>query len=482
MNLAVNTKVLPKGLAWYAKRLTVMNPAEIMYRVREGLAMQSLYLRYRLSKPAFTPRFGTRDIPQHQFCTGAASLLPELPWIFQPDHQEIARLLGGTLSALSHNWVWRPDAAVWHEAPDTKRLWPQSFFHHIPYREGNPYGDIRIAWEPSRLQHLVALGLYAKQAEPEMCRRAVEVIETHLLSWIVSNPPLTGIHYVSVMECALRLIAVCHAVDLIRDRLIQPEKVWVGVLNLIESHAELIRKRVSGHSSSGNHTVAEAAGLVYAGLLFPRMDMAERWLANGLDLLEKEAAHQIRQDGGGREESLWYLRFVSDLYGLVVSLLRHHQQPLPQKLEQAWERSRTFLQAMMRSGDGALPPMGDSDNGYALSPCLQFVATGGARAPGLTSFHASGYSILHGQHQERLLFDHGELGMAPCYAHGHADALSVQLEIGTRELLIDPGTYSYTGHPQWRRYFRSTRAHNTVTVNGRGSSGAGNVLSLVSTV
>ena len=148
-----------------------------------------------------------------------------------------------------------------------------------------------------------------------MCRRAVEVIETHLLSWIVSNPPLTGIHYVSVMECALRLIAVCHAVDLIRDRLIQPERVWVGVLNLIESHAELIRKRVSGHSSSGNHTVAEAAGLVYAGLLFPRMDMAERWLANGLDLLEKEAAHQIRQDGGGREESLWYLRFVSDLYG-----------------------------------------------------------------------------------------------------------------------------------------------------------------------
>ena len=68
---------------------------------------------------------------------------------------------------------------------------------------------------------------------------------------------------------------------------------------------------------------------------------------------------------------------------------------------------------MMRSGDGALPPMGDSDNGYALSPCLQFVATGGERAPGLTSFHASGYSILHGQHQERLLFDHGELGMAP---------------------------------------------------------------------
>ncbi len=466
MNLSVNIN-LPKGLAWYAKRLGVMKPCEIMHRVREGLAMQSMHLRYRLSKTASTPRFDAQDIPHHQFCAGTDSLLPTLPWVFPPDHQDIARLLSGSMSALSHDWTWRHDAAVWHEAPDTKRQWPQTFFHRIPYREGNPYGDIRIAWEPSRLQHLITLALYAHQAEPEMRRRAVEVVETQFLSWIAANPPLTGIHYVSVMECALRLMAMCHALDLIREWLIQPEKVWVGALNLIGSHAEFIRKRVSGHSSSGNHTVAEAAGLVYAGLLFPRMDMAERWLAYGLYLLEKEAPHQIRQDGGGREESLWYLRFVSDLYGLVVSLLRHQQQLIPQKIEQAFERSRTFLQAMMRSTDGALPPIGDSDNGYALSPFLQFAPTEGEPAPGLTSFHLAGYSILRGQNQERLLFDHGELGMAPCYAHGHADALSVQLEIGDRELLIDTGTYSYTGHPDWRQYFRSTRAHNTVTVDGQ---------------
>jgi hypothetical protein len=195
--------------------------------------------------------------------------------------------------------------------------------------------------------------------------------------------------------------------------------------------------------------------------------MAERWLAYGLYLLEQEAPHQIRQDGGGREEALWYLRFVSDLYGLVVSLFRHHGQLIPQKLEQAFERSRDFLQTMTRFTDGRLPPIGDGDNGYALSPFLQFGPVRTEPSPGLTSFHLSGYSILQGRNQERLLFDHGELGMAPCYAHGHADALSVQLEVGNRELLIDPGTYTYTGHPDWRQYFRGTRAHNTVTVDGQ---------------
>ncbi len=467
IDFSVNTNVLPKGLAWYAKRLSVMGPGEIMHRVREGIAMQSLQLQYRLSKSATAQHYGPQDIPRHQFCGGFEQQLPKLPWQFDIDQKEIARLLRGTISALSHEWTWRPDAAVWHEAPDTKQAWPQIFFHRIPYREGNPYGDIRIAWEPSRLQHLVTLALYAQQAPPDGRRQAVELIETQLLSWVTANPPLTGIHYVSVMECALRLLAVCHTLDLVRPWLTQPEKIWAGLLNLVASHAELIRRRVSGHSSSGNHTIAEAAGLIYAGLLFPKMELAERWLAYGLYLLEQEAPHQIRQDGGGREEAIWYLRFISDLYGLVIELLRHHQQLIPQKLVQASERSHTFLHAMMRPGDGALPYVGDGDSGYALSPFLRFVPIPVESVPGLTSFHLSGFSILRGRNQERLLFDHGELGMAPCYAHGHADALSVQLEIGRQEILIDPGTFSYTGHPDWRQYFRSTRAHNTVTVDGR---------------
>jgi Heparinase II/III-like protein len=56
--------------------------------------------------------------------------------------------------------------------------------------------------------------------------------------------------------------------------------------------------------------------------------------------------------------------------------------------------------------------------------------------------------------------------MAPCYAHGHADALAVTFHVGSHEVLLDPGTYTYTGSQQWRRYFRGTRAHNTVTVDG----------------
>ena len=65
-----------------------------------------------------------------------------------------------------------------------------------------------------------------------------------------------------------------------------------------------------------------------------------------------------------------------------------------------------------------------------------------------------------------LTFDHGPLGLPPLYNHGHADALSITLSKNGMGMLIDPGTYRYNNAPEWRGYFKGTRAHNTVTVDG----------------
>ncbi|MFO0729939.1 MAG: hypothetical protein U0361_02895 [Nitrospiraceae bacterium] len=78
------------------------------------------------------------------------------------------------------------------------------------------------------MQHLVTLALYAREAGQEGRRRAVELIESQILSWAAANPPMTGIHYVSVMECALRVIAVCHALDLVRPWLARPRRSLVS--------------------------------------------------------------------------------------------------------------------------------------------------------------------------------------------------------------------------------------------------------------
>ncbi len=91
------------------------------------------------------------------------------------------------------------------------------------------------------------------------------------------------------------------------------------------------------------------------------------------------------------------------------------------------------------------------------------------RAP-IRAFLEGGYFILgeaFGTHREiRIVADAGPLGFLSIAAHGHADALAFTLSAAGALLLIDPGTYSYDPTVPWRRYFRGTAAHNTITVDG----------------
>lgn len=255
-------------LGWYARRFSVMGPAEIACRAGEALTLQGLRLRAATGRPFGAPEAGLSR--RAAFCLARAPQLPELDWDFDPADPAIAELLQGRLMALGRAWHWSGEPQAWHRAPDTGATWPQRFFGAIAYRGGNPYGDVRVAWEPARLQWLVDVALVARAADAERSRLAVGLLEDALLSWVASNPPLIGIHYISSMECALRLIAVCHAVDIAREHLQRREEVFDAVTRLVSSHATLIGQRLSLHSSAGNHTVAECAGLIYAGELFLR--------------------------------------------------------------------------------------------------------------------------------------------------------------------------------------------------------------------
>lgn len=61
--------------------------------------------------------------------------------------------------------------------------------------------------------------------------------------------------------------------------------------------------------------------------------------------------------------------------------------------------------------------------------------------------------------------DVGPLGYLSIAAHGHADALAITVSIDGEELIGDPGTASYYGHPAWRSPMRGTRAHATVCID-----------------
>src|SRR5262245_20627458 len=323
-----------RTLGWYAKRLRVMQPSEVWARLGSQCELTLLSVRHRLGlNLALQDQY---DFRGYGFCSAQE---PQLPTWYASE-QEIddgmtARVLTGGLPREEWSWRWSSDPDVWHQAPDTGRLWPKRFFGYIQYRDGNPHGDVRYVWEPARLQQLVLLGLIAACGSEDTRDRAVRLLEAQFLSWVEANPLHTGVHYISAMECGLRLIAVCHAFDSVRAYLGRPEQVWPRLLQLIDGHAMLIQQRLSLHSSLGNHTIAEGAALVYAGILFPEMPQASQRESTGLLLLKSEISHQILPDGGGTEQAFWYLRFIRDLYDLVTNLLSSQRRTVPDSILQA---------------------------------------------------------------------------------------------------------------------------------------------------
>jgi hypothetical protein len=203
-------------IAWYLRRLRVMSGGELAHRARQQLGIVSMFLQFKLGRGIAALPTEARD---YDFCSKKEPCLPRPAFDLDTLNLRVEDLLQGKVPVAGQTWQWRDDGKSWYRAPDTGRTWPAIFFGGIDYREGNLHGDIRQLWEPARLQHLLDLALIAGASPGPRRAEAVAMIEAQLASWTAENPPLQGPHYVSAMECGLRLIAACHALDLVRQDL-----------------------------------------------------------------------------------------------------------------------------------------------------------------------------------------------------------------------------------------------------------------------
>lgn len=440
------------SMRWFWRRLQVMSPAEIAHRIGQAL-------RNRLPGAQRWPSADgaeVHSVRDSRFLTAAEPQLFRLP--MEMDAAASARLLAGKLPCFGR-WVLAGTGMFWHSDPHSGAAWPRS--GRIDYRPGNPHGDVRVVWEINRLQHLVGLAC-AGADDPVQRERARELIEAQLLDWWQANPPGQGVNYLSAMEEALRLVSLLHAFDLVRGGPGDPLRAVLA--EIVVGHAWHIERHLSLYSSAGNHTVAEAVGLLYAGLLFPECAAAARWQRTASQLLATEAARQVLPDGGGLEQATGYLLFITDLMGLAQALLKHLGKPPVPPLDAAVARARDFLNALA-AGPEDLPRIGDSDDGWALSPWLRLSWRNSPPAARQQTFRQAGLTVASFSGHDRLLFLHNPLGMPPSFGHGHADALSVLFTLDGVDLFVDPGTGQYGGDPAQRRYFRGSRAHNTATVD-----------------
>jgi hypothetical protein len=195
----------------------------------------------------------------------------------------------------------------------------------------------------------------------------------------------------------------------------------------------------------GNHVIRNGAALVLGGVAFGDETLRRR----GTDLLERELPVQVLADGGHYERSPAYHRLVlRDLLQLRAFV----------DVEEPVKRMTDFAAGTSRP-DGA--PALFNDGGLDIAPQLELPEA----QQGISTFADTGYVVVRDRGLW-LAFDCGPPAPAYLPAHAHADALSVQVWVDGRPLLVDSGTYTYEPGAE-RNFFRGTRAHSTVTVDER---------------
>jgi len=228
-----------------------------------------------------------------------------------------------------------------------------------------------------------------------------------------------------------------------------------------------------------NHYLKNGVALVFAGLYFHGAD-GDRWFRKGLAILKEEIEEQFLADGGHFERSPLYHSICVVDYLDVLNLTKNSPSVISCEITDEFIGKLTtaldFLNGICLP-DGGIPLFNDSAFGIAPTPSQIFDyaerVIGYTQPPQSTSltvtaFAASGYYACR-KANDMIIIDCGAIGPDYQPGHAHCDTLSYELAIDGQRVVVDSGVFDYEPS-QERAYARSTRAHNTVIVDGEEQS------------
>jgi Heparinase II/III N-terminus len=187
-------------LGWYARRVSRMSPAEVVWRARDrtlaaawsGRQVRREQIAAEVSAPPGERRF-TAVLPAH------------IDQLVPPEAK--TAVLAAADQVLSGEWemlgvvrtdLVRPD---WFHDPVTGRRAPDDrYAFRINHRSEAQTGNVKQTWELSRLQHLTLLATaWFLSRDEQYARRVAD----QLHSWSRENPFLSGVHWTSGIEIGI---------------------------------------------------------------------------------------------------------------------------------------------------------------------------------------------------------------------------------------------------------------------------------------
>jgi glycosyltransferase involved in cell wall biosynthesis len=422
------------------------------------------------------------------------------------------RIVAGRFDLLAFRDLSFGTPIDWHLEPIAGKRAPLQHWSRVNYLDAGLFGDKKVVWELNRHQYFLTLGQTYWLTNDE---RYAETVAAHLSSWMDQNPPKLGMNWASSLEVAFRSISWLWALYFFKDSAAFPEQLFAEVWKFLYLNARHLETYLSTYFSPNTHLTGEALGLFYLGTVLPEFKESARWRNTGQQILLEQLNRQVQADGVYFEQSTYYHRYTTDFYLHLFILLLANKEPAAPELTHKLCLLLDHLMYITRP-DGTTPLVGDDDGGRLLDldrrRANDFRA---ALSTGAALFERSDYKFVAGSAVEEtlwllgpaglarfdqvnatepekqsiafatggyyvlrdgwtpdsncLIFDCGPHGADNC-GHAHADALAFDLAVKGKTVLIDPGTYTYTGSRELRDWFRISSAHNALTVDRESSS------------
>jgi hypothetical protein len=384
-------------------------------------------------------------------------------------------------------WVANPLTAA--PVPNPMRPWWQ-----IP--DFDPaVGDIKLIWEQSRMDWLLAFAQRARKGD----KTELERIDRWLSDWIAHNPAYLGPNWKCGQEASIRVMHIAAAALILNET----STASAGVRDFLIAHLQRIEPTMSyAIGQDNNHGTSEAAALFVGGSWLEMLGVARggHWARIGRKWLEDRARHLIGEDGSFSQYSLNYHRVMLDTYSLAEAWrVRHSLAPLPTETLARLKAAAQWLRSMidLKTGDG--PNLGANDGArllqltnttyrdfrpsvqlaYALFFNLRAVAEAGPWDDAARWLGVPEASETAGPQKSFVADEGGFAGLRRGevfallrysrfrFRPSQADALHVDLWHAGCNLLRDAGTYSYNTSADLLAYFGGTASHNTIMFDGR---------------
>ncbi|WP_081210682.1 alginate lyase family protein [Salegentibacter sediminis] len=296
-----------------------------------------------------------------------------------------------------------------------------------------------------------------------------ETMMHYISMWIRENPlsedGLKKNYNWRDMQAAWRAIHWTWCLFLTEEQLKKEDKEVIE--KSLQEHGEVLVNWFGRQElNEFNHQVHGGLAMLYLGVFFPHFKNAGELKNTGITILKHHLNNAFYTDGGNVEQMFGYYPFETHIFRDFLLIGESNNIPVPRNLKSFLIKMGDFMKTVAQPNQ-TMPPINDSYE-MPIGPSidiLEDILETSIKGRNSALFEETQFAVFRTLGKENAWY-------ATCNpaktigAHSHAGRLGFTLWYSNSPIIVESGVSNYDD-PKLVSWYRTSRAHNTVLIDGQ---------------